>query len=72
MAKGPVKLKETHGDFASDAKVIDAQFTVVKRPRERGGFFSRVLRYLLILIGVAVVGFLIPPAWVIVTELARK
>lgn len=69
MARRSVKLQETRRDFAPDAKVIDASFTVVKKPG--GGILKRAFQYALIVVGVAVIGFLIPPMAILAVEMLR-
>ena len=57
----PVRLREAAGQPPRDADIIDAEFRVVAgRPRALGA----VLKALIAVFWAAVIGFLIPPAWI--------
>lgn len=60
----PIRLRETSVVFAPDTPVIDAHFTEVAGGRST--FWGRVKAGLQALLWAAVIGFLIPPAWVLV------
>jgi hypothetical protein len=62
------RLREAENAPAREARIIDAQFKVV-----RSGKRSRIAalgRWLLALAVAAAIGFLIPPAFVLVQEIA--
>jgi hypothetical protein len=63
----PVRLREAPGGPAPDARVIDAKFTEVGRKRR--GVLGRVWIALVALFWAAVIGFLIPPAWIVMQEI---
>ena len=57
----PVRLREAAGQPPRDADIIDAEFRVVAgRPRA----LRAVWRALFAVFWAAVIGFLIPPAWI--------
>jgi hypothetical protein len=63
----PVRLREAPGSPAPDAEVIDAKYVEVGRKRR--GVFGRLWIALVTVFWVAVIGFLIPPAWVLIQEI---
>lgn len=71
MPREPVtRLQEAHGPVADDANVIDAKFTEVGGKRTR--FWRRVRGALIALFWAAVIGFLIPPAWMLLQLLHEQ
>jgi hypothetical protein len=60
------RLREAPGRPAPDARVIDADFSEVGKKRR---FLRRVWNGVLTVIAVALVGFLIPPTFVVVQEI---
>jgi hypothetical protein len=69
MAPRTTHLRETETAAASSAEVIDAKFTVVAT-RKRSGWFRHVLMFLFALVCAAAIGFLIPPAWLVLQNMA--
>lgn len=63
MARSRItRLREADTDTAADAQIIDARFKVVGRASR----ISRILwRGLLAVAAAALIGFLIPPLWVL-------
>lgn len=57
------RLREVENAPVSDAAVIDAQFKVVGRKRR---ILRALWRGLLAVCAAALIGFLIPPAWVVI------
>lgn len=62
----PTRLREVRAPAIPDGEIIDASFSVV---RERK-VWRRVKTALLAAAGAAVVGFLIPPLWIVAQHLA--
>lgn len=60
----PIRLRETRAAIAPDARVIDVKFSEVRG--ERRTLWGRVKAALYALLWVATIGFLIPPAWVLI------
>lgn len=58
----PLRLKETPDAAPIGAKVIDARYTEIA-PKRRG-WLGRVWSALVALFWAAVLGFLVPPAWI--------
>jgi len=63
----PVRLREAPGGPAPDAQVIDVPYVEV---RKRRGILGRVWFALVAVFWAAVIGFLIPPAWLLAQEIA--
>ena len=71
MPREPVtRLQEAQGPLPDDADVIDAKFTEVGGRRAR--FWRRVRTALVALFWAAAIGFLIPPAWVLLQRLHEQ
>jgi hypothetical protein len=71
MPRQPVtRLREARGPLPTDAPVIDAKFTEVGGKTAR--FWRRVRTALAALFWAAVIGFLIPPVWVLVQRLHEQ
>lgn len=64
-----IRLRETREVFAPEAPVIDAHFVEVGA--ERRTIWGRVKAGLQALLWAAAVGFLIPPAWVLVRVIVQ-
>ena len=62
----PTRLREVRASATHDGQVIDVSFSVV---RERK-IWRRVKTALLAVAGAAVVGFLIPPLWIVAQHVA--
>ncbi len=62
-----VRLREAPGAPGGDARVIDAKFTEVRAKRR--SWLSRLWTACVAVFWAAVIGFLIPPAWVLVQEI---
>lgn len=63
----PTRLRESNAPPPASARVIDAQFKVVKgKGRSR---LAVIGQWLLAFAAAALIGFLVPPAWVLVQEL---
>ncbi len=60
----PLQLRETKSAIAPDARVLDVKFTEVDG--ERRTLWGRTKAALHALLWAATVGFLIPPAWVLI------
>jgi len=68
MSRPPTtRLREAPGRPAPQAHVIDAKFTEVGVKRR--GILGRVWIALVALFWAAVIGFLIPPAWIVMQEI---
>jgi hypothetical protein len=63
----PVRLREAPGGPVEDARVIDAKFTEVGVKRR--GWLGRMWMTCVAVFWAAVIGFLIPPAWVLMQEI---
>lgn len=64
MPREPVtRLREARGPTPADASVIEAKFTEVGG---KAGFWRRVRTAVIALFWAAVIGFLIPPVWMLV------
>jgi|CXWL01.1.fsa_nt_gi hypothetical protein len=63
----PIRLREAPHAAPPEATVIDADFKVVGRRR---AMMRRVGFWLLAFAGAAAIGFLIPPIWLIIEEIA--
>jgi hypothetical protein len=61
------RLREAPGRPAPEARVIDADYSEVGKKRR---FLRRVLNGVLTVLAAAAVGFLIPPAFVVVQEIS--
>lgn len=61
----PQRLREADATPAPHARVIDAKFKVVGRKRRA---LAMLWRGLVAVFWAAVIGFLIPPAWVLIQE----
>ncbi len=59
-----IRLRETGEMLASDARVIDAKFSEVRDPRHT--VWGRVKAALQAVLWAAAIGFMIPPAWVVI------
>ncbi len=71
MPREPVTpLRETHGAVSRDAEIIDAKFTEVGGKHAR--FWRRVRTAIVALFWAAVIGFLIPPVWMLVQRLQEQ
>ena len=62
-----VRLRETPGEPARDTRVIDAKFTEVGLKRR--SILGRLWMACVAVFWAAAIGFLIPPAWVVVQEI---
>lgn len=62
----PVRLREAPGRLDPGAQVIDADYTEVGKRRR---FFRHIWMALVALFWAAVIGFLIPPAWLLMQEI---
>lgn len=60
----PIRLRETSAPFAPNARVVDVKFAEVSEGR--GALWTRIKRGLQALLWAATIGFLIPPAWVLI------
>jgi len=68
MPREPIiRLNEARGPLPDDAQVIDAKFTEVGG--KYGRFWRRVRSVVLALFWAAVIGFLIPPVWMLVQRI---
>jgi hypothetical protein len=63
----PVRLRETPGQPAPDARVIDAKYVEVGRKRR--GILGRLWIACVAVFWAAVIGLLIPPAFVVMQEI---
>jgi hypothetical protein len=63
------RLQEAPGRPAPDARVIDAAYDEIGAKRR--GWLSRIWRGAVTVFWVAVIGFLIPPALVIINEISN-
>jgi hypothetical protein len=63
------RLQEAPGHAAPDARVIDTQFDEVGAKKR--GVFARLWRGMVTVFWVAVIGFLIPPALVVINEISN-
>jgi hypothetical protein len=71
MPREPVtRLQAARGPTPDDADVIDAKFTEVGG--KYGHFWRRVRTAAIALFWAAVIGFLIPPVWVLVQRLHEQ
>ena len=62
----PILLRETPNAAPANARIIDARFEIVARRR---GLFGRIWIMCVAVFWAAVIGFLIPPAWLIAERL---
>jgi hypothetical protein len=60
----PIRARETRGAFGPGVEVIDVAFTEVGGKRRT--IWGRIKSALQALLWAAVIGFLIPPAWVLI------
>jgi hypothetical protein len=60
----PFRLRESRETFAPSANVLDVKFSEVGR--ERRTAWGRIKSGLQALLWAAAIGFLIPPAWVLI------
>ncbi|HYD73274.1 MAG TPA: hypothetical protein VEF55_09050 [Candidatus Binatia bacterium] len=63
-----IHLRETERMIAPDARVLDVRFTEVRG--ERRTFWGRAKAVLQAMVWAAAIGFLIPPAWVLLQVVA--
>jgi hypothetical protein len=63
----PIRLRETPGRPVDDTQVIDAKFVEVGAKRRT--LLGRIGKGLMWITLAAAVGFLIPPAWIVVQEI---
>ena len=66
MSDAPIHLRETPNAAPANAQVIDASYEVVRSKR---GVLGAIRMACLALFWAALIGFLIPPAWVLATRL---
>ena len=59
-----IRLRESAHAPAREAKVIDAQYSVVRGPKKKRGFWGRMGVALVAAFWAAVIGFAIPQAWI--------
>lgn len=64
----PTRLYETRARAGESAEVIDVPFKVVKRPRP---ILSSLWRWTLAFAAAAIIGLLIPPAWIVAQEIGE-
>lgn len=62
------RLQEAPGRPAPDARVIDAQFDEIGAKKR--GLLARMWRGVVTVFWVAVIGFMIPPALVVINEIS--
>jgi len=62
----PVRLREAPGRPAPDAPVIDVPYVEVRKKR---GLLRKLWLALVAVFWAAVIGFLIPPTWVLIQEI---
>jgi hypothetical protein len=60
----PIRLRETERTIAPNARVLDVKFSEVRG--ERRTLWGRTKSVLQALVWAAAIGFLIPPAWVLI------
>jgi hypothetical protein len=65
----PIRLRETHEALAPSAEIIDVMFTEVGRKRRT--IWGRIKTGLHALLWAATIGFLIPPAWVLIQTIGE-
>jgi hypothetical protein len=63
----PIRLSETERTLAPNARVLDVKFSEVRG--ERRTLWARTKSVLQALVWAAAIGFLIPPAWVLIEVL---
>ncbi len=63
----PVRLREAPGRPAPDAEVIDVKYVEVGRKRR--GILGKLWFALVTVVWAAVIGFLIPPAWMLIQDI---
>ena len=63
----PIPLRESEARPVDRARIIDADFKVVGRKRR---FVGLLWRGLVTVFWAALIGFLIPPAWMLAQEIA--
>ncbi len=63
----PVRLREAPGRPDPGAQVIDVAYVEVNKKRR--GIFGRIWLALVAVFWAAVIGFLIPPAWMMIQEI---
>ena len=64
----PIRLRETSVPFASDAEIVDVEFTEIAGKRR--SVWARIKSGLQALLWAATIGFLVPPAWVLVQTIS--
>lgn len=64
----PVRLREAPGEVAPDAHVIDVPYKEVRAGK--GSLLGRIWVGVKAVLIAAAIGFLIPPAWVLVQTIA--
>jgi hypothetical protein len=67
MSEAPIRLRETPNAAPAGRRVIDASCEIVGRKRR--GFLGTLWTACVALFWAAVIGFIIPPAWVITQHL---
>jgi hypothetical protein len=65
----PITLRETGTVYTRDVRIIDAKFTEIRGPRRT--LWGRVKVALQALLWAAAIGFLIPPAWVLIQVIGQ-
>ncbi len=65
----PIRLQERQGGLAPGERVIDVKYAEVGR--ERRTLWGRVKAALHALLWAAAIGFLIPPAWVLIQTVSQ-